>query len=62
MVPIPFGPNSMAPKFEEYSQVVDNYAKFLDATVTNFDSAKFQINSNASAIKKGQSAMLVDLF
>jgi hypothetical protein len=42
----------MAPKFEEYRQVVDSYAKFLDATVTNFDSAEFQINSNASAFKK----------
>ena len=43
--------NSLAPKFENYKTVVDSYAKFLDATVTAYDSAETAINSNASAFK-----------
>ena len=43
--------NALAPKFEEYKQIVDSYAKFLDATVANYDSAETAINSNASAFK-----------
>lgn len=43
--------NAFAPRFEEYRQVIDSYAKFLDVTVTNYDSAESTINSNASAFK-----------
>jgi hypothetical protein len=41
----------MAPKLKEYRQIVDSYAKFLDNTVTNYDSTESQNNSSASAFK-----------
>jgi WXG100 family type VII secretion target len=43
--------NSLAPRFEEYKNIVDAYAKFLDNTVTNYDAAESAINNNASAFK-----------
>jgi len=43
--------NALAPRFEEYRQVVDSYAKFLDNTVTNYNTAETAINNNASAFK-----------
>lgn len=43
--------NALAPRFEEYKNVVDSYAKFLDATVTNYDTTESAINNNASAFK-----------
>lgn len=43
--------NALAPKFEEYRQIVDSYAKFLDNTVTSYDATESAINSNASAFK-----------
>ncbi|MFS0865003.1 pore-forming ESAT-6 family protein [Fredinandcohnia sp. 179-A 10B2 NHS] len=43
--------NALAPRFEEYRQVVDSYAKFLDNTVTNYNAAETAINNNASAFK-----------
>lgn len=43
--------NALAPRFEEYKNVVDSYAKFLDSTVANYDAAETAINSNASAFK-----------
>lgn len=43
--------NGLAPKFEEYRKVIEAYAKFLDLTVTNYDSAETAINSNASSFK-----------
>ncbi|WP_239617476.1 pore-forming ESAT-6 family protein [Cohnella mopanensis] len=43
--------NALAPRFEEYKQVVESYAKFLDNTVTNYEAAETAINSNASAFK-----------
>lgn len=43
--------NALAPRFEEYKNVVDSYAKFLDATVANYDATETAINSNASAFK-----------
>lgn len=43
--------NALAPRFEEYKTIVESYAKFLDATVTNYDSAEAAINNNASAFK-----------
>lgn len=43
--------NALAPRFEEYKNIVESYAKFLDATVANYDAAETAINSNASAFK-----------
>ncbi|MBM7618443.1 pore-forming ESAT-6 family protein [Bacillus haimaensis] len=43
--------NALAPRFEEYRTVVDAYSKFLDSTVTNYNSAETQINNNASAFR-----------
>lgn len=43
--------NALAPRFDEYKTIIDSYAKFLDATVTSYDSAETAINSNASAFK-----------
>jgi WXG100 family type VII secretion target len=43
--------NSLAPVFEQYKNIIDSYAKFLDNTVTNYDAAEISINSNASAFK-----------
>lgn len=43
--------NTLSPRFEEYRQVVDSYAKFLDNTVTNYNAAETAINNNANAFK-----------
>ncbi|XID94299.1 pore-forming ESAT-6 family protein [Paenibacillaceae bacterium WGS1546] len=43
--------NALAPRFEEYREVVDSYAKFLDITVTNYDTTESNINNNASLFK-----------
>ena len=43
--------NALAPRFEEYKQVIESYAKFLNATVTNYESVEAAINSNASSFK-----------
>lgn len=43
--------NALAPKFEEYKNVVESYAKFLDFTVTSYDTTETAINNNASAFK-----------
>ena len=43
--------NALAPRFEEYRQVVDSYSKFLDNTVTNYNQAETAINNNASSFK-----------
>lgn len=43
--------NALQPRFEEYRQVVDNYAKFLDNTVTHYNDAESKINNNANMFK-----------
>ena len=43
--------NALAPKFEEYRNVIESYAKFLDVTVTNYNTAETTINNNASSFK-----------
>lgn len=43
--------NGLAPKFEDYHSIVEAYAKFLDNTVTAYDSTETAINNNASAFK-----------
>lgn len=41
--------NALSSKFVEYKEIIDSYAKFLDNTVTNYDTTETAINSNASA-------------
>lgn len=43
--------NAMVPKFENYKQIVDSYAKFLDSVVTNYNQTEAAINNNASAFR-----------
>ena len=43
--------NALAPQFEQYREVVDNYAKFLDVTVTNYNATENSINSAASSFR-----------
>lgn len=43
--------NGLAPKFENYREIIESYAQFLDNTVANYDAAETAINSNASAFK-----------
>ncbi|CAM4339183.1 pore-forming ESAT-6 family protein [Paenibacillus tarimensis] len=43
--------NALAPRFEEYKNIVNSYSVFLDNTVTNYNAAETAINSNASAFK-----------
>ncbi len=43
--------NALAPKFEEYFNVVESYSKFLDMTVTSYDAAETSINNNANAFR-----------
>jgi WXG100 family type VII secretion target len=43
--------NALAPRFEEYREVVKSYKTFLDVTVTNYDNTETKINNNASAFK-----------
>lgn len=43
--------NALAPRFEEYKNVIESYAKFLDDTVTAYDTTETSINSNAGAFK-----------
>lgn len=43
--------NALQPKFEQFREIVDNYSKFLDQTVSAYDTTETQINNNASAFK-----------
>ncbi len=43
--------NSLDPKFANYKNIVDAYAKFLDNTVTSYETTERAINTNASAFK-----------
>jgi WXG100 family type VII secretion target len=43
--------NALAPKFEQYKDVIESYSKFLDATVEGYNAAETVINNNASAFK-----------
>lgn len=43
--------NALAPRFDDYRQVIDNYVKFLHQTVDTYNSTENQINSNASSFK-----------
>jgi WXG100 family type VII secretion target len=43
--------NALQPRFEMFREVVDNYSKFLDNTVTNYNATETAINNNANAFK-----------
>ena len=43
--------SSLTPTFEQYKNIVDSYAKFLDNTVQSYESAETTVNSNASLFK-----------
>lgn len=40
--------NTFAQRFEIQKQIIDSYAKFLDLTVSSYDSLETSINANAS--------------
>ena len=39
--------NALKPRFEEYKNVVESYAKFLVATAQNYESTESAVQSNA---------------
>ncbi|MCM1181368.1 MAG: pore-forming ESAT-6 family protein [Clostridium sp.] len=43
--------NGMQTQFDEYSKVIEAYAKFLDDTVTSYQETESTINSNASSFQ-----------
>ena len=43
--------NALKPRFEEYKNVVESYAKFLANTAQNYETTEGAIQSNASAFK-----------
>lgn len=43
--------NALKPRFEEYKNVVESYAKFLVKTAQNYETTEGAIQSNASAFK-----------
>lgn len=43
--------NGLAPRFEEYKNVVNAYALFLDRTVDLYNQTETMINNNASQFK-----------
>lgn len=43
--------NALKPRFEEYKNVVESYAKFLVNTAQNYESTESAVQTNASAFK-----------
>ncbi len=43
--------NALKPRFEEYKNVVESYAKFLVNTAQSYETTEGAIQSNASAFK-----------
>ena len=43
--------NKFAPRFEQFREVVESYALFLDNTVTNYDTTETGINNNANLFR-----------
>ena len=39
----------MQPKFDNYREVIESYAKFLDNTVAKYESTENTLHSNASS-------------
>lgn len=43
--------NSLTPRFTQYRDIVESYAKFLDSTVAGYEATEANINSAASSFK-----------
>ena len=43
--------NALKPRFEEYKNVVESYAKFLATTAQSYETTESAIQNNASAFK-----------
>lgn len=43
--------NNLQPRFEQYKNVVESYAKFLDNTAQSYETTEGVIQTNASAFK-----------
>ena len=43
--------NALKPKFEQYKNVIESYAKFLVNTAQNYETTEGVIQSNANAFK-----------
>lgn len=43
--------NALKPRFEEYKNVVESYAKFLVNTAQNYDETESAVQTNAGAFK-----------
>lgn len=43
--------NALKPRFEEYKNVVESYAKFLVNTAQNYESTESSVQSSANAFK-----------
>lgn len=43
--------HSMLPVFDNYKSIVETYAKFLDQTVTTYQSMEAQLNANAESFQ-----------
>lgn len=43
--------NQFAARFDIQKEIIDSYAKFLDMTVSSYDSLESTINSNASGMQ-----------
>lgn len=41
--------NALKPRFEDYKNIVESYAKFLDTTAASYESTEVAAQSNASA-------------
>lgn len=43
--------NGMVPIFENYRDIIESYAKFLDATVTSYETTENTINQSAASFQ-----------
>jgi WXG100 family type VII secretion target len=43
--------NALAPKFNNYREIIESYARFLDTTVASYRETETMINNNANAFK-----------
>ena len=43
--------NALKPRFEQYKQVVESYAKFLNNTASNYDTTESTVQNKESAFK-----------
>lgn len=43
--------NALKPRFEEYKNVIESYAKFLDNTAQSYETTEQTVQTNAGAFK-----------